>query len=340
MKTQQRTSLLIATALFASLFPLTGQAAQILGERLEVYGLLRLSLDYAEPDDDASDSESSLSSNASRFGFRGAIPIEGSALTGLWQIERQLDISGESADIGQRETFVGLRGSFGTVRAGLLDNPYRVAGIRGTLFTGTAADPQAIIGRSSDNAAHLNTRESGSIGWNAEFLGSRLAAQLGGIGEEESVSASIGRAFGWADFTAAYRRDDNVDNAYRLTAVFTPGAVRVGLLFEHMDSDYAGFDRQTYGAHAQYAFGKATSLGIQWLHAAESDVGDDKADHIGLVLSHRLAPQLSVYLAGATTLNGENAHYAVGGFGHGNPVGGGVGDNSPRILSAGTVFAF
>ncbi|MCH8503801.1 MAG: porin [Ectothiorhodospiraceae bacterium] len=340
MKTQHGKPLLIAAILTASLFPVTGQTAQILGDRLEVYGLLHLSLDYAEPDDDVSDSESSVSSNASRFGFRGALPIEGSNLTGIWQIERQVDLSGESAAIGQRQSFVGLRGGFGTLRVGLLDNPYRVAGIRGTLFTGTAADPQAIIGRSSDNAAHLNTREASSINWQGEFSGVRLAAQFGGVGDEESISASIGRAFGWTDLTAAYRSDDNVDHAYRVIAVFTPGAARFGLLFEHMDSDIASFDRQTYGAHAQYTFGTGTSLGVQWLHAAESDVGDAKANHLGLVLSHRLAPQLSVYAAGTTTLNGENAQYAAGGFGHGSPVGGGVGDNSPRIVSAGTIFTF
>lgn len=69
-------------------------------EPLEVYGALRLSVDYSDADvsaDEAdadpllSDGDLSVSSNTSMIGFRGEVPLDNRYMF-LWQYEQQVDI--------------------------------------------------------------------------------------------------------------------------------------------------------------------------------------------------------------------------------------------------------
>jgi predicted porin len=72
-----------------------------------------------------------LSSNASRLGLRGSKKI--GEFTGIWQIEQeiQFNMSNGTGDtnnrLASRDTFAGLQGDFGTVRAGKFDTPFKVA---------------------------------------------------------------------------------------------------------------------------------------------------------------------------------------------------------------------
>ena len=96
---------------------------------LEIYGRASLSVDQLN-DGDKYD-RTNMSSNASRLGFRGSKKM--GDLTGIWQIEQeiQVNLSNAAGDtnnrLASRDTFVGLRGDFGTVRAGKFDTPFKVA---------------------------------------------------------------------------------------------------------------------------------------------------------------------------------------------------------------------
>ena len=96
---------------------------------LEIYGRASFSVDKL--DDGDKYSRMNLSSNASRLGLRGSKKI--GEFTGIWQVEQeiQFNMSNTSSDtnnrLASRDTFAGLQGDFGTVRAGKFDTPFKVA---------------------------------------------------------------------------------------------------------------------------------------------------------------------------------------------------------------------
>lgn len=96
---------------------------------LEIYGRASFSVDKL--DDGDKYSRMNLSSNASRLGLRGSKKI--GEFTGIWQIEQeiQFNMSNGTSDtnnrLASRDTFAGLQGDFGTVRAGKFDTPFKVA---------------------------------------------------------------------------------------------------------------------------------------------------------------------------------------------------------------------
>jgi len=124
----QFTKHLTAAAALLALAPLAHAQLKTDG-LLEIYGRASLSVDQLN-DGDKYD-RTNLSSNASRLGFRGSKKM--GDLTGIWQIEQeiQVNLSNATGDtnnrLASRDTFVGLRGDFGTVRAGKFDTPFKVA---------------------------------------------------------------------------------------------------------------------------------------------------------------------------------------------------------------------
>ncbi|MDO4433037.1 MAG: porin [Alysiella sp.] len=67
----------------------------------------------------------------SRIGFKGSEQI-GDNLKAIWQLEQRVDIAGTAGrGFGTRDSFVGLRGDFGTVKAGHFQTP--VARLNGEL---------------------------------------------------------------------------------------------------------------------------------------------------------------------------------------------------------------
>src|SRR5690554_1756779 len=88
-------------------------AAEVKGPTL--YGQIHVSLDHL---DNGDDSALNLSSNRSRFGIKGDIPIQ-DGLKAIYQLESEFraDSSTNSSTLATRNTFVGLDGGLGTVRA-------------------------------------------------------------------------------------------------------------------------------------------------------------------------------------------------------------------------------
>jgi predicted porin len=118
----------IATATLLAMAPLA-QAEVKADGLLEIYGRASLSVDQL--DDGANYNRNNLSSNASRLGFKGSKKIGN--LTGIWQVEQEIQINLGNATtdtnnrLASRDTFAGLKGGFGTVRAGKFDTPFKAA---------------------------------------------------------------------------------------------------------------------------------------------------------------------------------------------------------------------
>ena len=120
----------------------------------KVYGKLNITLNY-NGSDGVNEKEIDLISNSSRLGLKGQLEMQ-DGLVGLYQIEYQIDpvdghardeVRGENGEIKvtdstftQRNSYVGLKGSFGTLKLGKHDTPLKKASLKVDLFNDLKGD--------------------------------------------------------------------------------------------------------------------------------------------------------------------------------------------------------
>ena len=120
----------------------------------KVYGKLNIALNN-NGSDGVNEKEMDLISNSSRLGLKGQVEMQDS-LVGLYQIEYQIDpvdghardeVRGENGEIEvtdstftQRNSYVGLKGSFGTLKLGKHDTPLKKASLKVDLFNDLKGD--------------------------------------------------------------------------------------------------------------------------------------------------------------------------------------------------------
>ena len=120
----------------------------------KVYGKLNIALNN-NGSDGVNEKEIDLISNSSRLGLKGQWEMQ-DGLVGLYQIEYQIDpvdghardeVRGENGEIKvadstftQRNSYVGLKGSFGTLKLGKHDTPLKKASLKVDLFNDLKGD--------------------------------------------------------------------------------------------------------------------------------------------------------------------------------------------------------
>lgn len=126
----------------------------------EIYGRLHLSADVLNNGDNTS---RHLSDNSSRIGLRGQVPLEGDQLRAIYQVEIQAALNeAESNDeLTLRNTFAGLEGGWGRLRAGRIDTP--VKRMR------SAVDPFSDSVGDARNILRLNTQAFDDRGLRVDF---------------------------------------------------------------------------------------------------------------------------------------------------------------------------
>ncbi|HHK5605937.1 TPA: trimeric porin PorB [Neisseria cinerea] len=155
----------------------------------------------------------------SKIGFKGQEDL-GNGMKAIWQLEQKASIAGTDSGWGNRQSFIGLKGDFGTVRAGNLNT---------------------VLKDSGDN---VNAWESGS---NTEDV-----LQLGTIGRVESRKISVrydSPVFAGFSGSVQYAPRDNAndEDKYKHTKS-SRESYHAGLKYEN-----AGFFGQYAGSFAKYA---------------------------------------------------------------------------------------
>ena len=136
-------ALAIASAVSAPAFAATSN--------VDIYGVLNMSVNYVDQDVSGTQNSVNVTSSASRIGFKGAEDL-GGGLAAIWQIETGFNADepnstgSSSGQLGNRNTFVGLKGGFGTVLAGNHDTPMKMLGRMVDPFADTLADSRNVLG--------------------------------------------------------------------------------------------------------------------------------------------------------------------------------------------------
>ena len=334
------------------------QASALQNDRVEIYGTMRVSADYIDVDAPDEGGGLGVSSNTSLFGLRGALPIDRD-YTALYQIEQTIYTDETGGDLATRDTFLGVDTPMGKVMVGYMDTPYKYMGLVFSSYTTTAADPHAIFGAaSSGGSPRLDLRGRNAIqyrGHLGDTLFMRLMYSTGYVeddyGRDDNDSNMYSASLRWKaprglQLGAAYVRyadwagiGARIDG-YRLGARYSLGRWTLKALFESTDSDKVdAISRNAYGLGAEYGLTAKTRLGVQWMHADESDVGDDAADRYVLALIHDISKRLSVHAVAATTQNDDAASYRITDYGHGDKVNT-VAGGDPSVFSIGATLRF
>ena len=188
----------------------------------------------AENENNNANSISDLVSNASRIGFKGDLEA-GNKLSVIYQLEYEVDPVDGTADeskgrsFKQRNSFVGLKGSYGTLFLGTHDTAFKKSQAKIDLFNDLASDIKNIL--------HGENRMKDFVGFTTPTSESGFSTTFNAIrGTEDFNNNKLG------DYLS-YSLNYSGENLYAAIA---------------LDSDVKGYDSTRYSIHLPrgiYKFG-------------------------------------------------------------------------------------
>lgn len=344
-------------------------AAQADSSNVTVYGQMNASMDFVNTNASGQDRLNRVSSNSSRIGFKGTEDL-GNGMAANFQIEEQvgIDAAGTATanNFTSRNTYVGLSGkSWGEIRVGIHDTPYKLATSSLDVFSDTGADYNSIIGnvngtniydnRASNVLAYISPNMSGFqviAAWVAANEAGNTsgknpeAISLAGIYANGPIFASLGYEKhdgsglgGTTAHTAA--TTFNKTTGTKLGFGYNFGDAKVGFVWENLNDDAASSanDRTAYGVNVAYTMG-ANVLKAAYMAAKDGNSATDTgARNLAIGVDHNMSKRTAVYALYAKTTNASGATFGVGGGQGGNYLAATAGED-PSMLSLGIKHSF
>ena len=281
---------------------------------ISIYGRAHVSLDYLDDGDDYS--EMNMSSNSSRLGFKGQRDF--GSVTGLFQVEQEITFNQGTGSWAGRDTFVGLKGDFGMVRAGQFDTPFKAARGPANLFGDQVGDMrnltrvgQARFDERSPNTLHYQTPSFEGLQLNIAY--SLHEGNDHGEGtSEDGISVSVTYKVGGFDAALAYEaygEDTGAGerNAIRLAAAYQLlDPLKLVAFYQTAEHDVdSTLDADVYGLGAEFKATEKTYLRGMWL-TRDADTDDLSSDMVAVGVEHRIDRALRVYANYAVVMNDDS----------------------------------
>ena len=314
-------------------------AAQAQTANVVLYGRLNLDLEYIDANG-SNPSVTRLSSNSSRLGVRGTEAL-GGGLNAIFQIESSINGDAGGGTLAGRDTFVGLQGSWGTVKFGNFLAPYDdmhpIFGNVPTFTTSILATAAiwANNGSFAKNTGAFDARLPNSLRYDSPvisgFTGSAQISLDSENGSSDPLVLSLAGIYNNGPFQGgiAYEANKDVrcaaatpncgldDWALTVTAAWNFGVVRVAGLYERLQYDTPTGDlkRDLWGIGVTAPVGPGT-IYASWQHANDGKGscttrvggftcgGDTGADHYTVSYTYPLSKRTITYI-GYTGLNNE-----------------------------------
>jgi predicted porin len=151
-----------------------------------LYGSLDVSADVFNPSVYDQGTKLGVASNISSFGIRvrhNLAPYGWDGMAVVAQLESQVDIASfptERAAFGTRDSFLGVEGPWGAIKAGKTDTPYKKATAAMDPFSRTLGDYNSIMGNTGgDNRAEFDFRVAHAIWYESPiFNGFQFSALI------------------------------------------------------------------------------------------------------------------------------------------------------------------
>lgn len=352
---------LITLAVAAALVtPLTASAVEVLGEKLNIYGKLHVSIDNSNQDDPAVKNDGmSISSNSSRLGFKGKIPLD-NGMSVIWQAEQEVRWDdGSKGNFANRNSYVGLANGAHSFRVGVYDTPFKVVASKWGLFGDSVGERRAMLGASYSDNNKLNNRpnniamyqfKNDAFKFQAMYAVDPEGNNSGTVDDNDSTVFSTGLwwkldnlklSAAYSDWQKHSKMGDGT--TLRAAATLGLGSHQIGAIFEDINPDDVAnnqWDRSAYGVNWKWKFASNTDIRAQYIVVDDAkNTVDTGATKIALGLFHKLDKSAEVYLAYGATDNEANAQFQAVDGGHGDEVKT-IDGGSPSSVSVGLVYKF
>lgn len=304
--------------MFLALFVGVSSASLAVADSPEVYG--RAHLAFTAIDDGGDYSSYNLSSNSSRVGFRGGHEFTRD-LEGVYQIEGlvEFDDTDSSFDLASRDTFAGLRGDFGTVRAGRFDTPTKGIVSATSLFRDQVGDSRNVVrngvsgGNDTStgfderfrNMAAYRTPDRHPLTVEAAYSPDTQGGTAEDGNPNDAYSVAVTYQSGPAYLALGHERwtfeDDENRHVTRAGAYHDWGGLRLSLLYQTATNP----DDDAYGVGVRYRL--ADDLAVKAEHSALRADGDDlDARQYAVGAEYYASRELTLYVVGAVLANDDD----------------------------------
>ena len=273
-------------------------------EEPTVYGKLWISV---ESQDTASGTEVDMVSNASRLGIKGSMDF-GEGIEAIYQAEYEVDPVDGTADeskdrtFKQRNSFVGLKGSMGTIFLGKHDTATKKSQKKIDLFNDLAGDIKNILqgeNRMSDLVGYTTPKING---FSATFNAIKGTEGLGDdrIGDSTSTSFS----YDSENFYIALAFDSELKgyDSTRLTLQIPFNRSQLGIMFQDSEKLSTGVEEDGYVISFSQKVGDKGTLKFQ---QAESDMKLDSGKQFSFGYDYKLSSKAKAFFF-FTDLSGDN----------------------------------
>ena len=273
-------------------------------EEPTVYGKLWISV---ESQDTASGTEVDMVSNASRLGIKGSMDF-GEGIEAIYQAEYEIDPVDGTADeskdrtFKQRNSFVGLKGSVGTIFLGKHDTATKKSQKKIDLFNDLAGDIKNILqgeNRMSDLVGYTTPKING---FSATFNAIKGTEGLGDDSIGDSTSTSI--SYDSENFYIALAFDSELKgyDTTRLTLQIPFNRSQLGIMFQDSKKLSTGVEEDGYVISFSQKVGDKGTLKFQ---QAESDMKLDSGKQFSFGYDYRLSSKAKAFFL-FTDLSGDN----------------------------------
>jgi predicted porin len=214
--------------------------------------------------------ELNTKSNASRLGIKGSIELK-KELEVIYQAEYEVgSVDGTAEESNrqtfkQRNTFVGIKGSLGTLFLGTHDTAFRKSQNTIDLFNDLASDIKNIL--------EGENRLSELVGFTTPEFGKNFSATFNVIKEKDGLddASSFSLKYKTTNIYAALALDSKVEgyDSYRVSFQIPLNKAKLGLMFQTSKEVNTGDKEEGYVVSLSR---KITNKGTIKLQLAESDI--------------------------------------------------------------------
>ena len=273
-------------------------------EEPTVYGKLWISV---ESQDTASGTEVDMVSNASRLGIKGSMDF-GEGIEAIYQAEYEVDPVDGTADeskdrtFKQRNSFVGLKGSMGTIFLGKHDTATKKSQKKIDLFNDLAGDIKNILqgeNRMSDLVGYTTPKING---FSATFNAIKGTEGLGDDSIGDSTSTSF--SYNSENFYIALAFDSELKgyDSTRLTLQIPFNRSQLGIMLQDSEKLSTGVEEDGYVISFSQKVGDKGTLKFQ---QAESDMKLDSGKQFSFGYDYKLSNKAKAFFF-FTDLSGDN----------------------------------
>lgn len=270
---------------------------------VKIYGRAHVSLDML--DDGADYNELNVSSNSSRLGFKGE--SKQGNYTAFVQIEQQVDFNNGAANASARDTFVGLKGDFGSLRVGQFDTPFKAARGPANLFGDQLGDMRNLTrvgnGRFDErgaNTIHFQTKDFSGLRFNLAYAVHEGDTHVADA-KDEGVSTSVTYKNGGLDLALAYEmwgedHSRGERDGVRLAAAYklADNMKVVGFFQTTTHEVDPALEADVFGLGGEFGLSDSTALKAMYM-VRQPDVDNADASMIAVGVEHKIDKQLRVY---------------------------------------------